>query len=139
MAHLIKLDFNMEFQGKVISAVVPSGQERPSRLTCFQSRKKTANGRHRGVNEPRKDPTLDTFPLLKTSLKIISLNNCCSYRVTIRTAGICVRSRQWFWKVTSNITSKSAPFEKNNQVLGLNMIRSRTIKNNSDGMCNLMT
>jgi hypothetical protein len=67
----------MKFQGKVISAVVPSGQERPGRLTCFQSRKETANGRHRGVNEPGKDLALDAFPFLKTCLKIINLDDCC--------------------------------------------------------------
>jgi hypothetical protein len=136
---LIKLDFNMKFHGKVISAVVPSGQERPGRLTCFQSRKEIANGRHRGVNEPGKDPALDAFPFLKTCLKIINLDDCISYRVIIRIIGVCDKSRHWFWNVTSNITPKSAPFEKNNHVLGPSMIRSGTIKNNSDEMCNLKT
>ena len=69
----------------------------------------------------------------------VHLDNCCSYRVTIRTTGICVRPRQWFWNVTSNITPKSAPFEKYSHVLGPSMIRSGSIKNNSNGMCNLMT
>ena len=122
----------MKFQGKVISAVVPSGQERLGRLTCFQSRKETANGRHKGVNEPGKDPALDAFPFLKTCLKIINLDDYVSYKVTIRTIGVYDKPRQWFWNVISNITPKSAPFEKNNHVVGLSKIRSETIKNNSN-------
>ena len=49
----------MEFQRKVISAVVASGQERLGCLTSFQSRKETVNGRHRDVNEPGNDLALD--------------------------------------------------------------------------------
>ena len=70
----------MKFQGKVISAVVPSGQERLGRLTCYQSRKETANGRDRGVNEPGKDPALDAFPLLKTKIGRAS----CRERVSVK-------------------------------------------------------
>jgi hypothetical protein len=128
----------MKFQGKVISAVVPSGQERPGYFTCFQSRKETANGRHRGVNEPGKDLALNAFPFLKMCLKIINMDDCVGYRVTIKTIGICDKLRYWFWNVTSNIAPQSATFKKNNHVLGPSMIRSGTIKNNSDGMCDPM-
>ena len=72
LVHLIKLEFNMEFQGKIISAVVTSGQEKLGCLTCFQSRKQIVNGRHRGVNELGKDLVLDAFPFLKACLKIIN-------------------------------------------------------------------
>jgi hypothetical protein len=87
--YLKKLEFNMKFQGKVIGAVVSSGQEGLGCLTCFQSRKETANGRHRGVNELEKDLALNAFPFLKTCLKIINLDDCISYRVIIRTIEIC--------------------------------------------------
>jgi hypothetical protein len=107
-------------------------------LTYFQSRKETANGRHRGVNEPGKNLALDAFPFLKVCLKIINREDCVGYRVTIRTIGICDKPRYWFWNVTSNITPQAATFEKNNHVLGPRMKRSGTIENNSDGMCDLM-
>ena len=129
----------MKFQGKIIGVVVPSGQEGPGCLTCFQLRKETANGRYRGVNEPGKDLALDAFPFLKMCLKIIYLDDCIGYRVTIKTIGICDKSRYRFWNITCNITPQSATFEKNNHVLGPSMIRNGTIKNNSDGMCDLMT
>ena len=93
----------MKFQGKVIGVVVPSGQEGPGCLTCFQSRKETANGKHKGVNESGKDLALDAFPFLKTCLKIINLDDCIGYRVTIRTIGIYDKPRYRFWNVTSNI------------------------------------
>ena len=62
----------MKFQGKVISAVVPSGQERPGRLTYFQSRKETTNGKHRGVNELGKDPALDVFHFSRCASKSLT-------------------------------------------------------------------
>ena len=89
MAHLIKFEFNMELQGEVISVVITSGQERLGYLTYFQSREETANGKHRGVNETGKDLALDAFPFLKTSLKIINLDDYVGYIVTIRTIRIC--------------------------------------------------
>jgi hypothetical protein len=81
---LIKLEFKMEFQGKVISTVVASYQERPGCLTGFQLRNETANGWHRGVNEPGKDLALDAFPFLKAYLKIINQDGYINYKVSIR-------------------------------------------------------
>ena len=83
----------MEFQSKVISAILASGQERPGYLTSFQSRKETVNGRHRGVNEPGKDLALDAFPFLKACLKIINQDDYVGYRVNIRIKRICDRPR----------------------------------------------
>jgi hypothetical protein len=102
----------MEFQGKVISAVVVSGQERPSCLTNFQARKKTVNGKHRGVDEPGKDLAFDAFPFLKAYLKIINRDDGGDCRVTIRIRRIYDKPRYWFWNVTSNITSQSAALRK---------------------------
>ena len=83
----------MEFQGKVISVVVVSSEERPGCLTYFQSRNETINGRHKGVNEPGKDLALDAFPFLKACLKIINRDDYVGYRVTIKIRRICDRLR----------------------------------------------
>jgi hypothetical protein len=136
--HLIKLEFNMEFQDKIINAVVASGQERPYCLTSFQSRKETVNGKHRGVNELGKDLALDAFPFLKACLKIINRDDWVGYKVSIRISRIYDRPRYLFSNVTCKITPQLATFEKNNHILGLRMIRSGTIRNISDEMCELM-
>ena len=135
MAHLIKLEFQMKFLGKVINAVAASGQERLGCLNSFKTRKETINGRHRGLNEPGKDLALDAFLFLKAYLKIINQDDCIGYRVRIRIRRINARPKYWFGNVTSIITPQSTTFEKNNYILELRMIRSETIKNNSVMLC----
>ena len=141
MAHLIQLEFKVELQGKVISAILASGKKKkPGCLTSFQSWKKTVNCRHRGIDELGKDLALDSFPFLKVYLKIINRNDWDKCRVIIRIKRICDRClRYWFRSGTSNVTPQFAAFDKDNHILRPRMIRSGSIKNNSDGMCDVMT
>ena len=96
------------------------------------------NGRYRGVNELGKDLALDAFPFLKACLKIIYRDDWIGYKVNIRISRIYDRPRYLFLNVTYKITPQLVTFEKNNHILGQRMIRSGTIKNNSDEMCEFM-